>query len=99
MRSEALPCRMLTPPAMARPFGQVVGQSRRQVGGQLVGAEQRLHRRGEARFLDLAAQLEPEIVEHSRVPQGAMPGAAGESIALHHGIEVVPHEFGEQAPR
>ncbi len=82
-----------------RPFGQVIDQTRRQVGGQFVRAEQRLYRRGEARFRDVTAQLEPEVVEHSRVAQGTMPGAAGKSVPLHHRIQVVAHEFGKQAAR
>src|ERR1700736_2474444 len=62
-------------------------------------AEYRQHHGGKPRFGDFTAQLAPEITQYPRVAQGTMPGAAGELVTLHHGIEIVPGILGKQAPR
>ncbi len=83
----------------AGPLGQIIGEIRRQMRRQFVRAQHGLRRRVQRRFRHLAPQLEPEIAQHLRIAQRAVPRAAGEPVPLHHRIEIVAHMLGKQAPR
>ena len=83
----------------ARTFGQIVGQTRRQMRGQGVRAENGVHRGRELRLRQLAAHFAPEIVNHPGIAQCPVPCAAAEAVALHHRIEIVARILGKQPPR
>jgi hypothetical protein len=83
----------------ARTLRHLIDEAGRQVSGQLVGADRCLHGGGEPVLGNFAQQLEPEVVQHPGIAQGAMTRAAVESVALHDRVQIVARVLGKQAPR
>ena len=63
-------------------FRQLVGEPFGQVRRQVAGAENGIHARGQLALRHLGAQLEPELRQHARIAERAMPALHVEAVAL-----------------
>ena len=80
-------------------FRQLVGERRVELRRQARSAGQALHDRGEFFRGPLRARDAEELGEHARVAERAVARSAGDSMAVHHGIEAVAALVGRQRAR